>query len=205
MNRFHRARNSTDQRQEIRRSGFVSISFPFPACLLVSALLLTCGTLPAHSEGPDERMLRAAFVFNLTKYVQWPRASSELVIGVVGGGAMGEILKGMLEGKDSDSRRIHVLATVTDEQLAECDLLYVAVSHEAGFHASIEKLRGRAILTVGETDSFLQNGGAIGLVRGGEQIQIHVNLQAATDSQIKISSRLLNLSTITRVAPGARN
>src|SRR5438067_12155513 len=62
--------------------------------------------LPCAAQGRDERAVRAAYVFNLTKYVEWPERSNELVIGFVGAGPMGNILQNMLAGKTSEWRSI---------------------------------------------------------------------------------------------------
>ena len=69
--------------------------------------------------------MRAAFLFNLTKYVSWPGARDRLVIGVVGEGDIGTVLKQVLDGKVSDGRRIAVVMHSPDAELGECDLLYV--------------------------------------------------------------------------------
>jgi hypothetical protein len=153
----------------------------------------------------DERAVKVAFVFNLTKYVEWPQVTHEVVIGFVGDSPMGETLEKMLAGKTSDSRPIHVLLSPSDEQLAQCNVFYIADASPKKIHAALDKVRNKNILTVGDSDVFAREGGMVGLVTVGQQIQIQVNLRAAQDSQIKLSSRLLNLSTLVQTAPAARN
>jgi hypothetical protein len=172
------------------------------ACALSLAPLFAT---PSLAQVRDERAVKVAFVFNLTKYVEWPRATNELVIGFVGDATMGEILQKMLAGKSSESRPIHVLLSPSDEQLEQCNVVYIADSSPKEILAALNKVRTKNILTVGDSDAFAREGGMVGLVTVGEQIQIQVNLQAAQDSRLKISSRLLNLSTIVRTTPEARN
>jgi hypothetical protein len=172
------------------------------ACALSLAPLLAT---PSLAQVRDERAVKVAFVFNLTKYVEWPRATNELVIGFVGDATMGETLEKMLAGKTSESRTIHVLLFPSDEQLEQCNVVYIADSSPKEILVALNKVRTKNILTVGDSDAFTREGGMVGLVTVGEQIQIQVNLQAALDSRLKISSRLLNLSTIVRTTPGARN
>src|SRR6202044_3659054 len=94
-------------------------------CVLLVATLL--GPF-MNSQELDERTIRVAYVFNLTKYVEWPRAGNQLVIGFVGDGPMGEALEKMLAGKASDSRLIRVVLSPSEEDLDQCDVVYVATS-----------------------------------------------------------------------------
>ena len=173
------------------------------ACVACALLSLLAPFLSAELQ--DERAVKAAFVFNLTKYVEWPHPIQELTIGFVGEGSMGETLKKVLDGKSSESRPIRVLLFPTDEQLQHCNLVYIAEPSPKKIRAALDKVQNKGVLTVGDSDSFARNGGMVGLVRTGDQIQIQVNLEATEESRLKISSRLLNLSVIVQPASAAKN
>jgi hypothetical protein len=153
----------------------------------------------------DESAIRVAYVFNLTKYVEWPRAGNQLVIGYVGDDSMGEALEKMLAGKTSESRLIRVVLSPNNEDLEKCDVIYIADSSSRKVHAILDQLRNKSVLTVGDTESFPRSGGMIGLVRVGQQVQMIVNLDAVQRARLKISSRVLNLATIVHDGPEARN
>jgi hypothetical protein len=144
----------------------------------------------------DERAVKAAFVFNLTKYVEWPHPSQELIVGVDDDSPTAETLKKVLEGRNSESRPIHVLLFPSDAQLEQCNILYLGHSSPKKWRAVLDRVRNKSILTVGDSDSFARDGGIIGLVTAADHVQIQVNLVAASEGHLKISSRLLNLSTI---------
>jgi hypothetical protein len=173
--------------------------------VVVLLSLLSLFATPCRTQVQDENAVRAAFVFNLTKYIEWPRTGNEVVIGVVGGGSIGEALQKTLAGKTVESRPIRVVLSPADDELPHCQLLYLTHTSSKTLRAALDKVRSKDILTVGDTDSFAREGGMIGLVRADEQIQIQVNLEVAEESQLKISSRLLNLATLVKSAPGARN
>jgi hypothetical protein len=78
--------------------------------LLAASLLAPLLNAQVH----DERAIKVAYVFNLTKYVEWPHTSTQLVVGFVGDGPMGEALEKMLTGKTSDSRLIRVVLSPQD-------------------------------------------------------------------------------------------
>ena len=169
--------------------------------LLGCVILLMC-LMPALVPGAwgqqDERAVRAAFVYNLTKYVEWPQPRPELVVGVVGAGEVGEVLESILAGKNSGARVIRVLRNPNEQQLEDCDILYLLDSSPQKVRPLLRKLRNKAILSVGEDDRFSKNGGMVGLVRIGDHIQIQINLGAVQQSGLQMSSRLLNLATIVR-------
>jgi hypothetical protein len=156
-------------------------------------ILLSAELLSAQQ---DERAVRAAFLFNLTKYVSWPRAHEHLVIGVIGNGDIGSVLKQVLEGKISDGRPITVVLHSPDSELGECDVLYISGVTPATVRSILNRAASRAVLTVGENDQFVRAGGMVALVRSGDQIEIEVNLAALRNRRLDMSSRLLKLAVV---------
>lgn len=144
----------------------------------------------------DERAVRAAFVFNLTKYVSWPAVREHLVIGVVGDGNIGPVLRQVLNGKVSDGRPISVVAHSPDSDMNECDVLYVSGISHAALRSILSRAAKRAVLTVGDNEEFVRAGGMVALVRSGDQMEIEVNLQALRGRRLDMSSRLLKLAVL---------
>jgi hypothetical protein len=153
----------------------------------------------------DERDIKAAFVFNLTKYVEWPHPGGQLVIGFVGEGPMGTSLERLLDGKSSESRLIHVVLSPGDDNLEQCDVLYIGDASPSRVREILERVRNKSVLTVSDTESFPRDGGMVALVRSRQQVQIQINLEAVRSSGLKISSRVLNLATIVHAVPEATN
>ena len=172
------------------------------ALAIFAALLLTFSGFGRAQQ--DERAVRAAFVFNLTKYVSWPASRDRLVIGVVGTGNIGTVLKQVLDGKTSDGRRISVVIHMPDSDLGDCDVLYVAGLAPATMKAILSRAAGRAVLTVGDSDQFVRAGGMVGLVRSGDQIEIEVNLPALRSRNLDMSSRLLQLAVLVPAGGGSQ-
>jgi YfiR/HmsC-like len=153
----------------------------------------------------DERAVKAAFVFNLTKYVEWPQTTNEMVIGFLGEAQTGEIFQKMLDGKSSGSRTIHVLLSPSDQDLARCSILYIADLSAKRIRAALDQVHGKGVLTVGDTELFVRAGGMIGLITVGERVQIDVSLEVAQESKLKISSKLLSIATLVRPGAEAKN
>jgi uncharacterized protein DUF4154 len=179
----------------------------FCQALVRAAAILTLLALASSGLGgaqQDERAVRAAFVFNLTKYVSWPGRRDHLVIGVVGNEKLGTILKQVLDTKLSDGRPITVVNHAPDSDLGECDVLYVAGLAPAATKSILSRAADRAVLTVGDNDQFVRAGGMVALVRSGDQIEIEVNLPALRSRKLDMSSRLLKLAVLTPTAGGLR-
>ena len=170
------------------------------ACLAVVTLLLV-NWLPAQQ---DERAVRAAFVFNLTKYVSWPTARNRLVVGIVGPEHIASGLKQVLDGKVSDGRRISVVMHTPESELSECDVLYVTEVPLSTLKSILNRAANRALLTVGDNEQFVRTGGMVGLVRSGDQMEIEVNLAALRSRQLNMSSRLLNIAVLVSSGGGTR-
>jgi hypothetical protein len=178
---------------------FAKIALP----LLIQVTLLL-PALPANVDAQlqDERAVKAAFVFNLTKYVEWPKPDGDINVAYVGDDSMADVLPQMLAGKVSNGRPIRVLISPSDADLERCDVLYVGYSSSEKIRQALTKTARRPILTVGDGTNFIASNGMVALSRKGNQIQIEVNLDAVHAAQLKISSRLLNLSTIVHSSAG---
>lgn len=159
-------------------------------------LLLLISPHVAAAQSQSELKVKAAYVFNLTKYVEWPDHKKSLVIAVEGDGPMVATLRDALAGKVSDSRNMEVVVSPTDADLDRCDVLYVARSDKKRIDAALRKVAGHSVLTVGDAASFTKQGGAVALLTVGDRIEIQINLQASQKARLKISSRLLNLATV---------
>ena len=173
-------------------------TWPGAAPLLVG--LLTGFLSPGLLASQDERGIRAAYVFNLTKYVEWPPESKQLVIGVIGNRATGEFLKKLLDGRMSGSRPIRLMLSPALAELRDCNILYLADGFAKKTFAAVQDMHLKGMLTLGETDTFPDDGGMIALVRVGDQIHIQLNLEATERGGVKLDSHLLDLASI--VSPG---
>ncbi len=184
---------------------------PRPARLLLAGYLIPLAVVlllfvpQAPGQSQNESAVRSAFVYNLTKYVEWPRMGNTLLIGVVGDGPMGDTLKHLLAGKTSESRAIQVVLSPSDEVIRRCNVLYISYQSPKKIRAVLDKVRRANVLTVGEVDSFAREGGVIGLVTVGDHVKIQVNLEAAQENQLKVSSRLLSLATVVHPKSGGGN
>lgn len=152
------------------------------------------GALPAACQ-QEVLAVRTAYIYNLTKYISWPAEKHQITVCHLGDRSAGLSVAGVLNEKDSDNRTIRVVLYTGNSDPGDCDVLYVSgASHD--IRATLSRVHGRKVLTIGDTDDFVTQGGMIGLVRTGDRIQLDINLEAARAAGFQISSRVLALAFI---------
>lgn len=166
--------------------------------LMLAVLAALCGPVGAAAENAAEANLKAAFVYNFTKFVEWP---SESLVGVQNGvtlcvaGARPEIAAALaaLAGKPVQGQALVVKSDVRAANLDSCHALFIGEDARA----LTDQARGHpGLLTVSDMPGFAESGGVIGLFSEGDRIRFAVNPQAAQRAGLKISSQLMKLAKV---------
>ncbi len=143
---------------------------------------------------PSEFEVKAAFLLNFTKFVEWPRSTppdgAPFEICIFGEDPYGRVLDQMVAGEQVNGR--HIIVRRIHESVKSCGLLYVGRTEEEV--ASLLEDVAPACLTVGETSDFLKVGGMIGFALENHRVRFDVNLRAVGRSSLQISSKLLNVA-----------
>ncbi len=162
------------------------------------ALSMFLGTVLATgasaSPPPRDYEVKAAFLLNFTKYVEWPASSfaapaSPLTICILGDDPFGRVIDQIVEGESVGGHKIAVERLQLDQQKS-CQVIYTA-AHSAPPALS---LASPGVLTVGEGDDFLQRGGVIAFVLDNHHVRFDINLRTATNSGLRLSSKLLSVA-----------
>ena len=123
------------------------------------------GAALADSGDTTESRVKAAYVHNFAKYIEWPGTAAQdpLRLCLPGNDRLGEAFNA-LEGRQAQGRAIHVLNGVPLGQLARCQIVFVGQGDAALFAAVIRSAAESPTLVVGDVDGFIDAGGGIGLV-----------------------------------------
>lgn len=158
--------------------------------------------LPAHAEVSKEYQVKAAFVYNFTKFVEWPREHfgddhRAIVIAVLGQNPFGDELEKILRDRKVGGREliIKTLASVDDARTA--DVLFVCDGEEKHLEAVWPSLHAAGVLTIGESTDFAAQG-MITFVLEGDKVRFAVNLASVERAHLKFSAQLLKLATTVR-------
>jgi hypothetical protein len=170
--------------------------FRFTLALAAASALLR-PELSVGQRTPSEPEVKAAFVLNFAKFVEWPPESfsssaDPLRVCVVGSKAIVSSLRRLARGKTVAERWPEV-REVDDMQIGGCHILFVGSSGKELPHL-LESARDMSILTVSDTDGFIAAGGMINLVFDNNRIRFDVNFKAAQAARLKLSSKLLSLA-----------
>jgi hypothetical protein len=174
------------------------------AAAIVAALLALSAAAPGRAQAPPaptEYQVKAVFLFNFSQFVDWPAAAfadgrSPLVIGVLGRDPFGAMLDEIVGGETVNGRPLAVRRYESVEQVDACHILFIDRSQDPQLDAVLAALKGRSILTVGDLDGFARRGGMIRFVTVGNKIRLRVNLVAAQQAKLTISSKLLRPAEI---------
>jgi len=173
------------------------------ATLVASALAALPAPAPGASEfaAPTEYQVKAAFLYNFAKFVEWPDAQprAPFVIGVLGDDPFGPVLDQTVTGKTVLSRPLAVRRLADAADAPQVDILFIAASERARLPEVLRRLRGANVLTVGDTENFVGRGGMVGFRIAGNTVRFDINLREATRAGLRISSQLLRLAG--RVVP----
>lgn len=162
-------------------------------------LLAACWGDPLLAQGMlAETQAKAAFVFNFTRYIEWPERAfpareAPLQLCLLGRDSIGSALTA-LESRQVQGRTVTVRMLAGVDEHRGCHVVFVGASEARRLAPVLRSLAGQPVLTVSDADGFIDAGGAIGIVQGDGRLQFEVNRAALEQAQLKASSNLLKLA-----------
>jgi hypothetical protein len=169
------------------------------AVLLFAGVVASGFPARAQDAGPTEYRLKAAFLYNFVKFVEWPTqayagATSPTLIGVLGKNVFGDDLKKAIHDKVINQHPLEFKAYDSVEQATNCQVLFISASEQSRFPQILAALHGKSILTVSESDRFIHDGGMINFIIMDRRVRFQINNPAAQQAGLIISSDLLSLA-----------
>lgn len=167
--------------------------------LLAGALAYTLPGLAAGRDTLEARQIgdaqvKAAVLYNLAKFVQWPTEEARpLVIGIAGDNAFAEVVARTVLGRRVNARNLQTRRLSGGDDPSGCDIVFIAEMRSHEEDDWLQRVRG-AVLTVGESTRFLRSGGMVRLYAEGRKVRFQVNQKNTETSGLKLSSQLLALA-----------
>lgn len=157
---------------------------------------------PAKAETaiPGEYAVKAALIYSIAKFIDWPdsdksRHNSPLRISVLGQDPFGKDLD-TIAGKVVKGRQIVVQRIRRIEEAGNCEILFISPSEKHQLARILKQLQGLPVLTIADQAGFARAGVMINLTTSKNKVQFEINNNAATRSQLRISSQLLKLAKL---------
>jgi hypothetical protein len=156
-----------------------------------------------QGQAVEESRLKAAALYNLAKFVEWPpntfkNGTDPITSCVLGDSPFGRSLDRELNGKSIDDRRFVVRHLSEIRQARGCQILMFTASERKRWRSVLAELTAGGLLTVGEADDFASDGGVANLSVESGKVRIQINVEAAAKKELRISSRLLSLAQIVK-------
>ena len=171
-------------------------------------LSLAVSAVKAEEGVASETQMKAAFLVNFAKYVDWPAKESTstnppIVVAIFGDDKVVNEFSEMVQGGRFINGRPLAMKRINSEEeiKRECEILFIGTSERHRVSSILGKVKGASILTVSESEDFLDKGGVIKLIRKDRNIRLGVNLNAAGQARLRISSNLLSVADVVKGKP----
>jgi hypothetical protein len=179
--------------------------------LLCAGFWIAATRTTFSQESPTEYQVKAAYLFNFLKFVDWPddsftNSNGRWVIGIVGANPFGDELTQAVSGKIVQGHLLQVRTFQPADDLRACHILFISASEMKRLPSILTALRGSSVLTVGDVDQFTESGGMIQFVMEDGRVRFVIDVGATSRARLKVSSKLLSLArTVTGAERSSTN
>ena len=171
----------------------------------LGVVLLLASSVPVRAGGQEieEYQMKAAYLYNFLKFVEWPAPSfanstSPIVICVLGENPFGGTLQEAVRGNTANERTVVARPVADLAGARSCHVLFIGAATWKRDRPLLGALAGSALLTVGESPGFAASGGIISFKLDGARLRFEINVEAARQARLRISSKLLSLADIVK-------
>jgi hypothetical protein len=168
--------------------------------LAVGMVVCTHARAENAARGPSEYQVKAAFLYNFVKFVDWPATPAgqegPIEICVLGKDPFGGALERVVKGKTVNARQLVIRRIGEIAAARSCQVLFVSLSEAGRVSEIATAVRGRNVLTVSDVDRFCERGGIINFLMEGQRVRFRINTKTAAAAGLTISSKLLQLAVV---------
>ncbi len=179
----------------------------FSSCVCwLAAGIFGLGTVArGASEAPSETQVKAVFLLNFARFVEWPATAffepgEPLIIGVFGDEAFATLLEETVQGEKAAGHPLQIRRYRRSEEIA-CHILFVGRAEFGRLDNILATLDGKAVLTVSDAENAARRGVMIRFINENKRIRLRINLEAAKRADLVISSKLLRAAEIVATTP----
>jgi hypothetical protein len=187
----------------IFKTGNIATGTRLFAGMFVIALFLNIQQVKAQTKPALEYQVKAAFLYNFTRFVSWPSSAfnsptAPFVIGIVGNDPFGSYLEDIIDQEKVDGHPIIIQHYSDAKDINNCHILFIPAGDDNKIKETLAAATHQNILTVSGADKFVNWGGVIGFFKEDNKLRVQINMRAAKAAGIEISSKLLKISKIHR-------
>jgi hypothetical protein len=173
--------------------------------VILTLLIAVLVAIPALSRQVSEQDLKAVYLYKFTNFVEWPQGIGEPAepfrVCIVAAREMTAIVERTMREESVNGRRVQTLTPDSGDDARKCQVLFIGASAMPRARSLIAAVRDLPVLTVGDGEQFLAQGGVIGFVREETRVRFEISLDNARRAGLTISSRLLRIAVRIEGAP----
>jgi hypothetical protein len=163
--------------------------------------LLTGPLQAAPVAPPNEYALKSVFLYNFCHFIEWPDSAftspgSPLIIGIVGEDPFGSSLKEAVAGESYHNHPIVIEHYHGPKDIKHCHLLFVGRTENSRVDAILAAVGSKSVVTVGETEDFLDHGGMIALPADRNRVRLRIKPETMRAANLNVSSKLLRVADV---------
>lgn len=165
--------------------------------MLIFTVSLALGLNAVAQHRVDEYQVKAAFLYNFVKFIEWPSASAPVTridIGIVGNGQAADAVEAFCKGKSINGKPLATRRLKWNEDLHSLHIVFVSDSDQKKIRRIVTAALEIGALTVGDVDGFAAQGGIINFFVQDSKVRFEINSDSAALAGFKISSQLLSLA-----------
>lgn len=167
----------------------------------LATLLCQAPAASLRAQAPTEYQVKAAYLFNFLKFVEWPEdppddPHGKWLFGFLGNTPIADELARLSAGKTVLGRELEVRKLRPTDNPRACNVLFIGESEKKRLPAILASLRGSRVLTVADMDDFAVSGGMIQFVMEDARVRVAIDVGATTRARLKVSSKLLLLAHV---------
>jgi hypothetical protein len=173
--------------------------------LIVVVSLLSASSVYSQQR-PTRYQVEATYLYNFSQFVVWPAgpatAANSFNICVLGQDPFGPALASIFADETVAGKSVAAKRVPTPQEAVDCHVLFISSSESGRLKEILTALRGTSILTVSELPEFTRRGGMVQFLLVDDRVRFEVNLAAAQQAGLTMSSQLLKVATnVTRTSP----
>jgi len=180
---------------QAERKALIPVRHVVRTVIVLLLLTVARGQVPSATE----YQIKAAFLYNFTKFVEWPADAFKtpdavVQICILGDNPFGQELDNLIQNKTVNGREVRVQQLRRVRDVHNCHIVFVSRGESPQLTQILEELRGGSVLTVSDIPGFTARGGMINFVLDKDRVRLEVNDKAASQVRLKISSKVLSLA-----------
>jgi hypothetical protein len=181
-------------------------ALPWLTALVIVGILFGVSGLPAQKSKPQEYEVKATYLYNFARFVQWPSSSAaaksdSFAICVLGEDPFGRALDTIVAGESIDGKAALAKRVSKPQDAVSCRVLYISSSEDSRLKEVLAALDKSGVLTVSDIPQFSRRGGMIQFVLDGDNVRFEVNRTIAENAGLTLSSELLKVAVTVRRNP----